>query len=186
MRKWPQTLIIVSTLLSPLSGCWTRKAADDHELPQAKVEAVPSRPTEADKVIANLPDVLGLRREPYRDNGPRIMIWVNGALYVDTTLRDNEEVTADQLGNYLARIAFADTKKVSIRADDSDPKKASLKSKFELRLRASRRDGDPDVLRISFDEMQFRKSISDPTAWVLTGEAIELIEKAIPQKKSDS
>jgi hypothetical protein len=71
---------------------------------------------------------------------------------------------------------------VSIRTDESDPKKAFLKANFELRLGGPR---SSDVLTISFDEMRFKQSSYDPDAWVLTAEAIERIEKAIPQKKSD-
>jgi hypothetical protein len=188
MRTCLNTLVIVSALLLPLPACKPRTVAVKLPPPQAKVEGILFNPKEADKTVAKLPDVIGLPREVYRDGGPQIMIWVNGELYVDTSLRDNQEVSGDQLGNYLARVLFKNTKKVSIRADDGDPKKAILKAKFELGLRVSRPVGEPlspDILRISFEEMRFKQALYDPGAWVLTAEAIELIEKAVPQKKSD-
>jgi len=110
---------------------------------------------------AKLPDVIGGGGgAAYR--GPRIFIRVNDDPYVDIALRDSEEVSANQLGNYLARIPFGDTKKVRIRIDKDDPKKGSLVGKFELRLAVNRDPPGPDVLRISFDDMQFTRKQADP------------------------
>ena len=107
---------------------------------------------------------------------------MNGDLYVNTELRDSEVVSAGQLGNYLARIAFRNTKKVKIKADEADAKKAQLNAKFELDLSVNRQD-QPSVLRIAFDQMRLARSLTDPEEWVLTAEGIELIEKAMPKKK---
>jgi hypothetical protein len=101
------------------------------------------------------------------------------------TLRDNEVVSAEQLGNYLARIRFTTTKKVTIRADEADGQKARLKAKYELALAVNRRDSgrsSAPVMRVTFDEMRFARSASNPEAWVLSAEGIELIEMAVPQK----
>jgi hypothetical protein len=167
-------------LMGALSGCGSAAFSIGEIRPQAKI-AAEQKP--ADKELADLPDVIGLKAGGY---GPHIMIWVNGNLYVDTTLRDSEIVAADQLGNYLSRIAFSDTKKIRIKADDADAKKAKLQAKFELSLFVNRGKSDPaavPVLKMSFNEMRLAQSRSDPKIWFLTAEGIELIEKQIPEKK---
>jgi hypothetical protein len=161
--------------------------------PEVNVEIAPPRAKQADQ--PKLPEVLGLarqnsrdggigKRESHKDGGPNILIWVNGELYVDTHLRDDSEVSADLLGTYLTRIVFSNTQKVTIHADADNPSKARLKAKFQLRLRDAPKNSD--VLAITFDEMRFSKAVSDPNAWALTPEGIELIEKRIPPKKDET
>src|SRR5262249_13052138 len=64
--------------------------------------------------------------------GPRIRIWADGDIFLDTRLRDSEVVSAEHLGAYLGRLTFRSTKKLAIKPSDGNPMKASLMSKFEL------------------------------------------------------
>ncbi len=179
MKMRLQSVPVWIFMLGVLFGCGPAFPNGDNA-PQAKIAAA-QKP--ADKEVADLPDVIGLKAGGY---GPHIKIWVNGDLYLDTTLRDSEIVGADQLGNYLSRIAFSDTKKVSIKADEADAKKAKLRAKFELSLFVNRGKSDPPavpVLKMSFNEMRLAQARSDPKIWFLTAQGIELIEKAIPEKK---
>lgn len=152
------------------------------QLPQAKAGDAADQAREKPGPVADLPSVLG---PSAGGHGPEIKIWVNGDLYVEMTLRDNEVVSAEQLGNYLARIRFKSTNKVTIRPDEADGQKARLKAKFELALAVNRRDSgrsSEPVMRMTFDEMRFARSVSNPEAWVLSADGIELIERARPQK----
>lgn len=158
-----------------LLGC-RPGAIPDTDRPRVAIAHAPDEQKPDDKELADLPAVIGVKEEA--KYGPHIAIWVNGDPYVDATLRDSEDVTADQLGNYLSRITFSSTKKVRIKADEGDAKKARLKAKFDLSLSDHRRKL---VLRMSFNEMRLAQSGSDPKAWLLTAEGIELIEKAIPK-----
>ena len=175
-----QSAVIGFFLLLGPWGCTPGSPPQVVQLPQAKAGDAADQPRERPNQVADLPDVLGGSKGGH---GPEVKIWVNGDLYVDMTLRDNEVVSGEQLGNYLARIPFKSTKKVTITADQAGAQKARLKAKFELALAVNRRDSgrsSEPVMKISFDEMRFARSVSNPEAWVLTAEGIELIEKAMP------
>ncbi len=121
-------------------------------------------------------------------HGPRIMIWADGELVLDTAVRDNEPVVAKNLGNYLNRVAFRSTEKLKIQADKATPDKAVLKARFELHLAVNRSDAKnelPPVLKVTFGELRLArsKSKSNPDQWFLTDEGVELIEKSIPQQQ---
>src|SRR5436190_17630285 len=118
------------------------------------------------------------------DHRPRITIRIDGEPFVDTALRDNEPVTAEQLGNYLGRIAFRSTKQVPIKADPADGNRAVLKGKFELQLTDNRKQGKgPPVLKVTFTELRLLQSKFDREGWFITPEGLELIEKALKDQK---
>jgi hypothetical protein len=182
MKKRLQSLAVGLWLMLGLLGCVRSTSPVANPPPEAKTMGPAGQQQQGVNEVAGLPDVLGHKEGGH---GPAIAIWANGDLYLDTTLRDNEVVSAEQLGNYLARIQFKSTRKVAIRADEADARKAQLTAKFELTVAVNRKDsGRPSapVMRMSFNEMRLMRSASTPDAWVLTPDGIELIEKAIPQK----
>jgi len=183
MKMQLQSIPVCLFLMGFMLGCGPYTFSHGDKAAQAKIAAAPEPQKLADKELADLPDVIGLKAGGH---GPRIMIWVNGELYVDATLRDSEVVAADQLGNYLSRISFSNTKKVQIKAGAEDAKKAQLNAKFELGLFVNREKPNPPaapVLKMAFNEIRLAQSRSGSKVWFLTAEGIELIEKAIPEKK---
>jgi hypothetical protein len=115
-------------------------------------------------------------------HGPHIKISANGEPFLEEVLRDSEVVSQEQLGTYLSRLTFKGTAKLPIKADKTDAKRAIVRAKFELRL-ARRGEESRPVFTMTFDELRLSQSKSDREAWFLTREGIELIEKAIPEKK---
>jgi len=111
--------------------------------------------------------------------GPHIKVWANDELFLETSLRDNEDVSKKQLGNYLARLAFKSTTKLPIKADAKDADQARATAKFELHLFSQRnvKERKPaPLLKIAFGELRLSRSKSDPDLWYLTKEGIEFIE----------
>jgi hypothetical protein len=130
--------------------------------------------------------VAGIVLSAAANHGPRIKIFANGELVLDAFVRDNEAVGARNLGNYLNRIAFTDSPRLKIRGSEGDPDRAALKAKFELVLGvngdSSQKESKP-VLKVQFDELRLARSKYNREQWFLTSDGIELIEKAIPEKK---
>jgi hypothetical protein len=120
------------------------------------------------------------------NGGPRIKIFANGELVLDAFVRDNEGISAKNLGNYLNRIAFTDSAKLKISGSEADPDRVTLKAKFELHLGVkgdnSQKESKP-VLTVQFDELRLARSKYNREQWFLTSDGVELIEKAIPEKK---
>jgi len=112
--------------------------------------------------------------------GPRIKISANGEPFLEAGVRDNEVVAQEQLGGYLSRLTFKGTLKLPIKADAGDARRATVRAKFELQL-ATRGPESRVVFTMTFDELRLHRN--DSGEWFLTKEGIELIEKAIPEKK---
>jgi len=130
--------------------------------------------------------VAGIAMPAAAQHGPRIKIFANGELVLDTAIRDNEPVGARNLGNYLNRIAFTDSAKLRIRGSDADPDRVTLQARFELHLAVnqdkSQKEPKP-VLIVPFAELRLARSKYKREQWFLTSDGVELIEKAIPEQK---
>jgi hypothetical protein len=111
-----------------------------------------------------------------------IKISANGEPFLEAVIRDNEAVSQEQLGGYLSRLVVKGTTKLPIKADAEDAKRAIVRAKFELRL-ANRGAESRPVFTMTFDELRLHQTKADSGEWFLTMEGIELIEKAIPEKK---
>lgn len=111
-------------------------------------------------------------------HGPTITIWADGDMFVNTTLRDNQKVGAELVGDYLGRIAFKSTKKLTIKADAADATRAVVKAKFELRLA----EGKNTVLNCTFSELRLTRAKADREEWFLTREGVALIETELAER----
>jgi hypothetical protein len=113
--------------------------------------------------------------------GPRMEITADGKPFVSQSLRDNQEIGAEQLGNYLSRLSFMGTATLPIKADETNADRALVKAKFELSMI------DPGkkktVLTVEFAELRLSRTKSNREEWFLTKEGIELIEQAYAAKE---
>ncbi len=139
---------------------------------------------EGEQASLNAPNIIGGGIGAYL-HVATINIWRNGDWYLTHSLVDTEKkIAAEQLGTYLLQVAFINSQKTPIRADDGDFNKARLKGKFDLSLQ--RLGSSPPVLRVSFDELRLTRAPSEPGTWVLSEEGIDLIEKAVGAKEPAS
>jgi hypothetical protein len=113
-------------------------------------------------------------------HGPRITITADGEPFVNQALRDNEEVSSEQLGNYLARLTFASTAKLAIKPDQGNADRAVVKAKFKLSVVDQRTK--KTVVTMEIEELRLGRSKSDREKWFLTREGIELLEQAYAEK----
>jgi hypothetical protein len=113
-------------------------------------------------------------------HGPRITITADGEPFVNQALRDNEEVSSEQLGNYLARLTFASNAKLAIKPDQGNADRAIVKAKFKLAVVDQRTK--KTVVTMEFEELRLGRSKSDREQWFLIREGIELIEQAYAEK----
>jgi tetratricopeptide (TPR) repeat protein len=102
-----------------------------------------------------------------------VKIWEDGKEFVTIRIRDDQEISSDNLGNYLVRATFQSTAQWIIKADAGDENRATLKGKFQVSVY---KGGGPTP---AFNELRLIRSKNERDTWFLAKDGIDLIEMAM-------